>query len=582
MPSDAPPAPADQDYRAWVRAFDTLSPADRARIAERVASMPDHPVVSLAVAASGAVSRGTVASIRAQLYPRWELCLAGDGPAVAGALEGTLPGDPRVVVAPTPGCDGPCAAANAALAAASGEFVALVGAGDLLPEHALFEVAAELAAHPDAELLYTDEDRAGPEGRSAPRFKPLWSPELLLAHDAVGALAVYRRALVARLGGLRPEAAGAARWDLALRATAEVPPDRIRHIPSVLYHRRQRPPDAAADPAERRRRSEAGRRAVRDHLDAQGCAGARIEAAPLAPRRFRIVHPLPEPAPLVSVVVPTRDRAALLAEACAGVLDATDYHPVELLVVDNGSVEPDTLALLDRLARDARVRVLRSPGPFNYPRLNNEAVRAARGTVLALLNNDVEVLDPGWLGAMVRHALRPDVGIVGAKLLYPDGRVQHAGIVMGPGGAVQHAHRFAAADAPGHLGQLALARAMGAVTGACVVLRRAVYEEVGGLDEALAVAFNDVDLCLRLGDFGYRVVWTPDAVLTHRESATRGLDADDPLRRARAEAEWRLMARRWGRLLDDDPFHNPNLLLHAEPVSVPCPPRRPRPWRAHG
>ena len=534
-----------------MREHDTLAPGDRCAIRERIALLPFQPVISVVVPA--AAPREAVESVRAQLYPHWELRVAEGG------------GDA-------------CAAASAALRTAYGDFVALLRPGDVLPEHALYEVAAEIAERPDADLVYTDEDELGPEGRANPEFKPMWSPELLVAHDAIGGLAVYRRALLERIGGLRPELADAEHWDLALRATAATTPDRIKHVPAVLCHRRRSPEVAVGPEAERQRRA-AGRRAVRDHLDAQGAAGASIEDAPSAPGRFRVVHPLPDPAPLVSVIMPTRDRAALLGRACAGVLGATAWPSLELLIVDNGSTEPDALALLSRLeAEDARVRVLRNPGPFNYSRLNNEAAREAKGEVLVLLNNDIEVVDPGWLEALVRHALRRDVGAVGAKLLYPDGRVQHAGVVMGPAGAVEHTHRLAEGGAPGYLGQIALTRALSAVTGACLAVRRAVYEEAGGLDEALAVAFNDIDLCLRVADFGYRVVWTPDAVLTHVESASRGYEAEDPARLARASAEWAFMRRRWGRLLDEDPYHNPNTLLHAEPVAVPAPPRRRRPW----
>lgn len=579
------PASADDAYRAWVREHDTLTPEDRHLIRAHIAVLPRHPVISVVVPLSGSPEMAlheTIASVRAQLYPHWELCVAEGGPREAGALRAldeAAGADPRVkqTLSPVPGDS--CAAVNAALGLASGEFVALVGHGDLLPEHALYEAAAELAAHPDADLVYTDEDGFGPEGRSEPRFKPMWSPEVLVAYDAIGGLAVYRREFLERLGRLRPELADAPEWDLALRATAATTPDRIRHIPAVLYHRR-RAIELPVAPETQRRCRAAGLRAVRDHLDAEGATEARVEPAPLAPGCNRVVHPLPSPAPLVSIIIPTRDRAALLEVACAGLLHATDWSHLELLLVDNGSVEPAALALLSRLEReDARVRVLRSPGPFNYSRLNNEAAREARGEVLVLLNNDVEIVEPGWLDSLVRHALRRDVGIVGAKLLYPDGRVQHGGMVVGPAGAVQHAYRFAAETAPGYLGQLALARALSCVTGACVALRREVYEEVGGLDEALTVTFNDVDLCLRIADFGYRVVWTPDAVLLHVESATRGADGANPVRRAQADAEWALMRRRWGRLLDEDPYHNPNVLLHEEPVAVPSSPRRVRPWR---
>ena len=251
------------------------------------------------------------------------------------------------------------------------------------------------------------------------------------------------------------------------------------------------------------------------------------------------------------------------------------------MIVDNGSVEPATQTLFDQLTReDSRVRILHHPGPFNYSALNNTAAREANGEILLLLNNDIDVIEPGWLRELVSQALRPDVGIVGAKLLFPNEQVQHAGMVLGPEGHVVHLHRFAGRNDPGYCGQLALPRTLLAVTGACVAIRRAVFFEVGGLDEInLPVAFNDVDLCLRLGDHGYRVVWTPFAELFHLECASRGLDSDDPAKRERADREWRHMRKTWGSLLETaDPFHNPNLLFHWDYQEIPSTPRRRKPW----
>jgi len=281
------------------------------------------------------------------------------------------------------------------------------------------------------------------------------------------------------------------------------------------------------------------------------------------------------------VIVPTRDRADLLARCVDGVLHRTDYFNLELLIVDNGSIEPATQTLFDQLTReDNRVRILRYPGPFNFSALNNTAAREANGEILLLLNNDIDVIEPDWLRELVSQALRPDAGAVGAKLLFPNEQVQHAGLVLGPEGRVVHLHRFAGKNEPGYFAQLALSRTLLAVTGACVAIRRAVFFEVGGLDEInLPVVFNDVDLCLRLGDHGYRVVWTPFAELFHLECASRGLDSDDPGKRQRADREWRHMCKTWGSLLETaDPFHNPNLLFHWDFQEIPSTPRRRKPW----
>jgi O-antigen biosynthesis protein len=280
------------------------------------------------------------------------------------------------------------------------------------------------------------------------------------------------------------------------------------------------------------------------------------------------------------VIVPTRDHPELLAQCAAGVLNRTDYRNLELLIVDNGSIEPAMRTLLDHLVcEDNRVRVLHYPGPFNYSALNNAAAREAKGEILVLLNNDIDVIDSGWLRELVSQAIRPDVGIVGSKLLYANEQVQHAGIVLGPEGYTTHLYRFASKNEPGYLGQLALPRTLSAVTGACVAIRREVYFEVGGLDEVnLPVTFNDIDLCLKLGEYGYRVVWTPYAELFHLECASRGLDNSRETQKRFLE-EWMHVRRLWGSLLESaDPYHNPNVLFHPNNQEIPSVPRRTKPW----
>jgi GT2 family glycosyltransferase len=275
----------------------------------------------------------------------------------------------------------------------------------------------------------------------------------------------------------------------------------------------------------------------------------------------------PVPLPLVSVIVPARDRAALLARCAHGVLHGTDYPAIELLVLDNGSRTVRMRRLLRRLGQDRRVRVLDAPGPFNWSALNNAGVRAARGEIVVLLNSDTAVADPGWLRHLVVQALRPGVGAVGAKLLYPNGTVQHAGISLGPGAQAVHLMRHARADDPAHRGLLARTRSVAAVTGACLAMRRSLFLGVGGLDETLPVTGSDVDLCLRLRSLGYRVVWRADAVLFHHESATRGLDATAAAR-TRIAAERLYLLRRWGMLAEHDPCLGPNLTVVGDRLAL--------------
>ncbi len=418
---------------------------------------------------------------------------------------------------------------------------------------------AELKAHPEALLLYTDEDVLDGDARHAPRFKPALSPDVMLVGDAVGQLALYRTELLNSVGALRPEAAPHEIYDLAFRAVTAAGTGRVRHLPAVLCHRAAATPDWPAS-------------ASIPPRDTPGLDAIELGAWPRP--RFH----LPDPAPLVSLIVPTRDRADLLAACAAGVLERTAYPALELLIVDNGSTEPDALDLLARLGEDPRVRVLRRAGPFNFAALNNAAATEARGEVLLLLNNDTEVLDPGWLREMVSHAVRPGVGAVGARLLYPDGTLQHGGLLLGPGGAATHVGRGAPRDAPGYLGQLACVRDLSAVTAACLAVRRDVWTTVGGMDERLAVTWNDVDFCLRVRTAGLRVVWTPHAVLLHREGVTRGLEAADEARQARFREEQALVRATWGDAAEHDPFLNPNLVAtEAGPLALTRPRRR-RPW----
>ena len=576
-------------YNRWIAGNDTIGDADRAAIRAHIAGLPFRPLISVVVPIGktfeGAL-RESFHSVIAQLYPYWELCIAVDAitePLWTAILRDRATSDPRIRVAPLGAVDSAAAATNGALDLAKGEFAAFLRIGDLLSEHALYEVAIEIAANPCADVVYSDNDQISAAGqRVDPWFKPGWDPDLLLAQDYISDLAVYRRTLIEEIGFLRPGFEGAEFHDLALRATAATTPDRVRHIPAILYHKGDENKAIHSENAFGSLRAiAASHRAVREHLDSRGEKQAILKPAPQLPSAIRVIWPLPEPPPLVSVIVPTRDRAELLARCVEGVLRRTDYSNLELLIVDNGSVEPATQTLLDQLANeDNRVRIRRYPGPFNYSALNNSAAREANGEILLLLNNDIDVIEPGWLRELVSQALRPEVGIVGAKLLFPDERLQHAGLVLGPEGQVVHLHRFADRYDHGYCGQLALPRTLLAVTGACVAIRRAVFFEVGGLDEInLPVAFNDVDLCLRLGDHGYRVVWTPFAEMFHLECASRGLDSDDPAKRNRADREWRHMCKTWGSLLETgDPFYNPNLLFDWDYQEIPSTPRRRKPW----
>ncbi len=482
--------------------------------------------------------------------------------AEAGGRAGVAAGRPDLVIETAAAC---ASGLPLALGRLEADYLCFHDARDRIAPRSFALVGAILAEQPHTNLLFADEDWIDAVGqRSRPFFKPDWDPELQRGLDLAGPFAFYRTDLVRRFAGsIQPSPAW--RYDLASRIAAVSIPERIRHVPAILCHRAAPPP--AGHAASMRRHAE-------DRLREQGIEA---QVTPVAGHEDwqRVAYALPRPEPLVSIVVPTRDRPDLLRTCTDGVLNRTDYGRVELLLVDNGTEDSDALALLDALSRDPRVRVLRQPGPFNWSALNNHAASHANGEVLVLLNNDIAVLRPDWLAVMVAHVVQPDVGAVGAKLLYPDGRVQHAGLATDLHGVPRHLFRFAAADDPGPSGLMALSRSVWSVTGACLATRRELLVQVGGLNEGLPVAYNDVELCLRLTAQGYRIVWTPDAVLEHRELASRLPDHLGP-RREQVREELNRLHRDWGQLALHDPYLNFNfdlteqrLVLHRSPQAAP-------------
>ena len=440
-----------------------------------------------------------------------------------------------------------------ALTRLDADLVCFLDASDVLSSRALQLVMAAVARRPDLDIIFGDEDWLDGLGqRTNPFFKPGWNPELQRGRDLIGPCAFFRMDLVrtARIGtGL------AWRYDLANQIVLASRPERIGHVPAVLCHRHPQPPGYSA----------ALQAAAAEHLRRLGLQ-ASVETISSAGGLHRVVYELPAVMPLVSVIVPTRDRPELLRVCADAVLQQTNYPHLELLIVDNGTTDPDAVALLDTLALDPRVTVIRHDCPFNWSELNNAGAARAAGDVILFLNNDVAVLQPDWLGELVAQVLQPDVGAVGAKLLYPDGSIQHAGLTTDALGFPRHLFRHAPGNQAGPSELMGLARDVWAVTGACMAMRREVFFAVGGLNEALPVTCNDVDFCLRLTANGYRLIWTPWAVLEHRELASRPPDHSTIRKQAAAEELDRLH-RDWGVLVQSDPFLHPAFELIDE---QPC------------
>jgi GT2 family glycosyltransferase len=443
------------------------------------------------------------------------------------------------------------------------DWLVVIANGHALAPEALLRLAEAARAHPDAAALYWDSDHVDAGGRYlAPSLRPAWNPWWFLATDYVGPRAFSRAALTLLAAKLAPARTTPLWADRALWAIGEtMGAAAICHVPAVLSHapaaeRIGWPPAALLE----------ARRQMVEGLIRERDAGATARLA--ADGTIRIGWRFVDPPPLVSVVVPTRDRLDLLRPCIETLLRQTDYPALEVLIADNGSRQPATRAYLGEVVRDPRVRIVDCPGRFNFAHINNQAIAAARGRLIACLNNDIEVIEPGWLREMAGWALRPDVGAVGAKLLYPGGSIQHAGVVVGLGGIAGHIHRFFPADHPGQLGRLRVAHQATAVTAAALVVEREKLLAVGGFDaEAFAVALNDVDLCLRLAAKGYATVWTPHAVLLHKESASRARDGSAERREAYGR-EVAAFKARWSALIARDPTYNPGLTREDESADL--------------
>ena len=430
------------------------------------------------------------------------------------------------------------------VADARGDYLILLHSGDVIAPTALFRLAGAIYADPGAAILYGDQDELDATGRRVrPWFKPQWNEELFLAQDYLSS------AVAVRMDLAREHAAAGLEVDDLLLAVTSAGKGAITHLPHILSHVSG---VGAADPNIRLA-------AVARHLEPKSA-----HCGPGPFRTAKVEWPLPADLPLVSIIIPTKDKLELLEPCVDGVLNRTGYGLLEVLIVDNGSVEPRTADYLRRIAQDPRVRVLRYPAQYNFSAINNFAVREANGSYLCLLNNDTEVVGEDWLTEMMRYAVRDDVGAVGAKLLYEDGSIQHAGVAIGIGEAAGHSHRFLPNDEPGYFAMAHASHFVSAVTAACLVVDKRKYLAVGGLDEEnLAVAFNDVDFCLKLQAGGWRNVYTPHAVLVHHESKSRGNDlAAAHVNRFRRELK--VLQDRWGTRTARDPLHNPNLDRYSE------------------
>jgi O-antigen biosynthesis protein len=487
-----------------------------------------------------------VASVLAQAYENWELLLIDDASTDANtlaALTSLATRDPRIRVLRSAQNGGISAASNQGLAAARGEWIALLDHDDLLEPDALYRTVELLQDNASVDLVYSDEDKLTETGFDSPLLKPDWSPDFFLSYNYLCHFITVRRLLVEEVGGFRSAFDGAQDYDLLLRVTEKT--QRIQHVARVLYHWRRSATSTSDNIRRKPEALEAGKTAINEALDRRGeKAHATVDWPTHA---YRVKRDIPAPQK-IAIFIPVRDNVALLARCVSSIVENTSYEDYEIVIVDNDSTSDEAR---DYFASTPH-RVLKFHGPFNFSAINNFAVGQTSAPWLLFLNNDIEVIAPDWLTIMAEHVQRREVGAVGPRLLYPDNTIQHAGVVVGVGGIAESSFRHFPADAPGVARQLQVTRNYSAVTGACLLTRRDVFDEVRGFDEEqLPVTFNDVDLCLKMRRAGYLVVYTPFAALYHHESATR--------KPALEPRETQVMQERWAEVLARDPYYNPNL-----------------------
>ena len=503
-----------------------------------------------------------IESVRSQSFPFWELCLANADPEdreVAEILERYCREDRRIRVKNLKENKGISENTNAALAMARGEFVGLLDHDDLLAPDALYEMAARLEKDGGIDVFYTDEDKVTTDlsEHFQPHLKPDFNLDLLRSNNYICHFFVVRREIAERIGGFRPEFNGAQDYDFIFRCTEEA--EKIVHIPRILYHWRVHSASTADNPASKMYAYEAGKRAIEGNLERSGVRGV---VSLRQDYGFYDVHYPVEGEPLVSILIPNKDQKETLMHCIRSVLETSTWKNLEILIIENNSEREETFACYRELEKDPRIRILTYPGKtFNYSAINNFGVQQAKGEYLLFLNNDIEVITPDWIEQMLGNCQRPEVGIVGAKLYYPDNTIQHAGIIIGIGGIAGHAFLGLARAKSGYLHKASLQMDYSAVTAACMMMKAEAFRKAGGFEEKLTVAFNDVDLCLRTVEQGWLVVYDPHVEMYHYESKSRGAeDSEEKLRRFQQEIEF--MRTRWIRLLKDgDPNYNPNLTL---------------------
>ena len=553
--------PEEVPYGLWYRAY---IPTEETLETQRKQKFDYSPLISIAVPAYQTpveFLRQMIESLIVQTYSNWELCIVNASPdneEMQKVLAEYSAGDSRVRFCNLKENLGIAENTNRAFAMTKGEFVGLLDHDDLLAPNALYEIVKILQDHPQADALYTDEDKVTTEldEHFQPHLKPDFNLDLLRSNNYICHFFVVRKSIVEKAGGFRKEFDGAQDYDFIFRCTENA--GEVLHVPEILYHWRTHKASTADNPASKMYAFEAGKRAIEAHLERTGTKGEVSHTQDLG--FYRVKYPV-QGKPLVSVIIPNKDEKETL-QTCLEMLEKnTGYQNFEIIIVENNSTTDEIFRYYKELSGNRKIHLLRWGKEFNYSAINNFATAHAKGEYLLFLNNDVKSINPDWLEEMLGVCQRPEVGGVGAKLIYPDNTIQHAGCVIGMGGIAGHMFVDMPADHTGYLHKASLLQDMSAVTAACLLMKKEVFEQAGGFTEELAVAFNDVDLCLKVRKNGYLIVYDPYAKLYHMESKTRGAeDSKEKVRRFQTEIEY--MRCHWIDILKNgDPCYNKNLSL---------------------
>ncbi|MBL4576438.1 MAG: glycosyltransferase, partial [Opitutaceae bacterium] len=554
----------------WIDKNQTLTKEKKAVLHSKIKSLPHRPLISVLLPVYNTDEkwlRLAIKSVTDQIYSNWELCISDDAstkPHIRTILNESALNDNRIKICFRKANGHISKASNSALKMATGEFIALLDHDDELTEDALAEVAFLINESPKADIIYSDEDKVDTEDHYfEPYFKPDWNPDLFLAQNMISHLGVFRTSLVRKTGGFKVGYEGSQDWDLALRISEKTSNERIKHIPKILYHWRAIKGSTAYAPEEKNYTTQSAFKALNDHFRRKG---EQVELSPVPGTHWKTTYRLTA-MPLVSIIIPTRNQRNLLEPCIDSILKKTTYPNLEIIIADNDTDDKSTKRFLKDIQREG-VKIIQIKGSFNFSRIINQSVSYASGDYLCFLNNDITVITSNWVEEMLTHAQRAEIGAVGSMLYYPNDTIQHAGVILGMGGIAAHAYRHFSRGSEGIVNRARLVQNYSAITAACMLVSKAKFTQIKGFDENnLAIAFNDVDFCLRLREAGYRNLWTPFAEFYHHESASRKDDLSlDQIDRFKKEIQF--MEGKWGKILFKDPVYNLNLTLRKADFSL--------------